>query len=129
MTEKKHNMDKLTEQYIALRNKIKKIKEAHKEELAPYNEALEKVENVFMQALLENGVDSMKTPHGTFYKSTVSRSSVADWDECFRFIVENEQWGILAQSVNDTAVKELAEQGIVVPGVTTKTITRVNVRK
>lgn len=124
------DLEKRTQQYIALRDKIKGIEEQHKLALKPYKEALERLENLFFTALESANVDSMKTSAGTFYKSVQASATIADGAEFKRYVIGSQAWDLLDWRANKTAVAALVDSsGAPPPGVNFATHIKVNVRR
>lgn len=116
-------------QYVALRNKVKTIKDRHKEELAPYNDAMEKLEVLLLEALKSTGQDSAKSGAGTVYKTTKRTASLEDADAFMEFVRTADRWDLLDRKANVTAVAEyMEENGVPVPGVKFSSILEVGIR-
>ncbi len=104
--------------YVKLRDQKDEIKRRHKEELAPLNENMTKLERWLQKQLLDEGVESMKTDAGTAFLQTSSSVTVRDWPATLAWIQDNDEWSLLEARVNKTAVKDFLEStGEVPPGV------------
>lgn len=112
------DLEDLSAKYLALRDKKEEIAARHKLELKPYNAALAKLEAFFLDTLQGSGLNSMSTEHATIYRGMHTSVTVGDWDETLPYIIEKEKWELLPRSVVKTIVKEMAEEGEMVPGVT-----------
>lgn len=119
----------LVGKYIALRDKKKAIAEKHKEELAPYNDALHALEGMFAKHMLDHGEDSIHAEEGTAYVQERTSSKVDDWAAFIAFVREKDAWHLLEQRAAKSPVVEALEEGIEVPGVTIRRETVVNVRR
>lgn len=116
--------------YRKLRDLKKDMQDKHKEELAPINSKMEKIENFLKDQLNNAGCDSMKTSAGTVFKSRLSSVKVDDWEETLKFIQENELWHMLEKRLAKASVEEFVEgNGHDVPGTHITFIQKVNVRK
>lgn len=123
-------VEDLVTKYIELRGKRDEIMNAAKAKAAKIDEALAKVEGVLLQLFDEQGMQSVKTPHGTAYKSTRTSATVADWEQVLGFIRENDAWPMLEKRVNKTAVAEYMEStGELPPGVNVRTEVTLNIRR
>jgi hypothetical protein len=98
------NLAKRIEQYLAVRNKIKAIKEGHKAELAPFNSLLETLGAVLLNALSATGQDNAKTKAGTAYKTVKSSATIEDADAFKRHVIGSESWDLLDFKANCPAV-------------------------
>ncbi len=63
-------VDKRIEQYVAIRDKIKSMKEAHEEACKPFQTMLDQIGGWLQSFLDESGSESIRTRHGTCYAST-----------------------------------------------------------
>lgn len=124
------NIDSAIQKSLQLRDKIKEIESSHKEELAPYKEAKNTLDNAILALLQKSGVQSAKSDHGTAYLSTRTSSPVTDWEEFREFVVKEELWHLLYQRASTKAVEEyLEETGDIPPGVKVSREITLNVRK
>lgn len=116
-------------QYVALRAKVKAIKDKHKEELTPYNTAMEQLEGLMLNALNATGQENAKTKNGTVYKTEKTSCSLEDADEFLRHVIGTEQWELLDRKANVTAVKDYLDMnGALPPGVKLTTTMEVGIR-
>lgn len=117
--------------YLALRKTKDEIKDRHKDELAPYNQKIEKLEAWMLDTLNKASVDSMAFKGvGTMFKQTVTSVTVENWSDTLAFIQENALWELLEQRVSKTVCNDYVEaHGIVPPGVKVTQDTEVRVRK
>jgi hypothetical protein len=123
------NFELRVSQFIQLRNKKKEIADRHKEELAPVNEMLAKLEALLLQGLNQTGQDSAKTAAGTVYKTEQKSVSLEDPEEFMRHVIGQEAWELLDRKANKTAIADfVAENGAPPPGVKYSTMFEVGVR-
>ena len=123
-------MDKRIEQFIKLRDKIKEIEDRHKEELAPYNEAREQLEGLFLEHLNNTGSDKVGTEAGTVYRSEKKSAPLADKAAFWTFVVSQGLWDMLDYKANPTQVDEyIKKTGSPPPGVNFSTRHTVGVRR
>jgi hypothetical protein len=107
-------------QYIALRDKINAIKEEHKKVLEPYNDALDKLNEVLLNHLNEIKSDSASVNGiGTVYRTAKASASLADAQAFMDFVIEQQQWDLLDRKANVTAVQDYMKEhaGELPPGV------------
>jgi hypothetical protein len=117
-------------QYIAIRDKIKALEAAHKEQLKPMKEALEQLGGVLMQFMTETGSDGIKTEAGTCYVTTRWSAALADADAFMRFVRETGNFDLLDRKANATAVRDYVEANTTLPpGVNLSSIQQVGVRR
>jgi hypothetical protein len=119
------NANGLVEKYVALRDRKKEMQERHKEELKPFEAAMESLENLLMKQLNESGADSLKTPSGTCYKQKWTAARVADWQKVLDYAMENGRLDLFERRVNKSVVEEIGA----VPGVEMDFGIKVNIRR
>lgn len=124
------DMDKRAGQYVALRDKIKDIEAKHKLELAPFKDAKEKLEAVFLQHLISINAESVRTSSGTVSRTVKHSASLADPEAFMRFVIGGEYWDMLDRKANVTAVSDFIEEnGAPPPGVNYSSTTTVGIRR
>lgn len=117
--------------YLKLRAKKDEIKDRHKDELAPINAQIDKLEAWMLNALNSANVDSMAFKGvGTMFKQLNTSVTVEDWDATLAWVRETEAWEVLEKRVSKTVVQDYIEQHEVIPpGVKITQDTEVRVRK
>ncbi|MBS3785163.1 MAG: hypothetical protein KGY78_12055 [Anaerolineae bacterium] len=131
MTDKaKPSLDEVTRRYVALRQRKAEMEKAHKEALKPLNDAMEKLENYMQKKLDELGADSVKTPHGTPYKSMQESITVADRDTWLQYLRESDAWELADIRASKTSIRQHMKEydGELPPGLNYRAMTKVNVR-
>lgn len=124
------NIDDLVSQYIRLRDKIKEVEDAHKEKLKTAKEHLEHLNNTLLDRLNQLGGESVKTAHGTVYRTTRRSASIADGDTFRQFVINNEAFDLVDWRANANAVDDfIKEQQAPPPGVNFSTTYTVGVRR
>lgn len=114
--------------YISLRDEKKTIQDRHKEELAPINEKMQKIENALLKRLHEDGAKNIATDVGTVYISNVTKARVEDWQEFKEYALEHDLFDMMEHRVSKAAVEEFIEaNGEVPPGlaISTETFARI----
>jgi hypothetical protein len=124
------DMEKRVQQFIALRDALKVIDEAHDAQRKQYVEAMAALTGI-MQAFMEaNKVENLKTSYGTCYTATKFSASLADPGLFMKHVIDTQSWDLLDRRANVTAVKEYVEQhNGLPPGVNLTSSTSVNVRR
>jgi hypothetical protein len=119
-------------QYVKLRDKIKRMNDAHKEKVAPFNGALEGLNGIMLDLLNKAETDSATAKGiGTAYKTTTKSATIADASEFRRHVIGAEAWDLADWKANAKAVEEFVEEndGVLPPGVNLRVETRVGVRR
>lgn len=119
-----HSVPKaLIAEFRALRDKKKEITDRHKEELAPLNERMAKIESGMRMYLLKIGDGDDKahlaTSAGTAYLSTTTRSKIDDWPVFKKFMLDEGMVDMVEHRVSNEAVTSYMEanDGALPPGV------------
>lgn len=78
-------------------------------------------------------LDSQQSTRAANGTGSVSISSTEepnpdDWDKIYKYIKENDDFAILHRRLSSTAIRELAKSGMLPPGVSTRTVRKVNYR-
>jgi len=124
------NIDELVGQYVKLRDKIKEADDAHKEKTKNARAYLELLNGRLLERLNDVGGDSVKTPHGTVYRTTRRSASIADGETFRQYVIENEQFDLVDWRANANAVDDfIKEQGVQPPGVNFSQAYTVGVRR
>jgi hypothetical protein len=120
----------LVESYVAMRDRVKQMEQAHKQALAPFKEAMALIEDVCLIRLQREGGDHIGTPAGTVYQKIDTRVSIADWEMLLGFIQTNQAWHFLTKDVSKEAVVNFLEEfAELPPGVSISRTTAVGIRR
>jgi hypothetical protein len=123
-------VDKRVEQYIQVRDAIKKANDVHEASIKPLVE-LQNLLTGWMQNFMEQaGADNIKTAHGTCYSTTRYTASLADPEAFMKHVIATQSYDLLDRKANVTAVREYVEQNTnLPPGVNLSAIKTVGVRR
>lgn len=123
-------LNKRTAQYVALRDKIKAIKEAHKEQLKPYEEGLNLLNIWLLDYLNKSGAKHIATDSGTIYRIVRVSASLADADVFLKYVLDNQEWRLLDRRANVTGVQaHINDKGDLPPGVNLNQYSEAGVRR
>lgn len=103
------DFDTRTAQYVKLRDRIKEITDKHAEELKPFKEAKELLEQYFLAELERMNVSSVKGGHGTVYKTMRASATVADGAAFRAYVEETGAWELCDIRANAPAVRDFIE--------------------
>jgi hypothetical protein len=124
------DISKRVDQYVRLRDLIKEKEEAHKAEIKPFKEMLDKLNAVLLEHLNTINGESVRTETGTVYRTEKKSAALADPDAFMRYVIGNEQWDLLDRKANVTAVADFIEENNEAPpGVNFSTTYVVGVRR
>ena len=120
-------------QYVKLRDLKTQLKDKHKAELAPIDEAMEQLEQVLLGALNAQNADSVKTASGTVYKSVKESASMADPAAFWSYVIASGNFDLIDKKANVTAVKahieDPANNGQPPPGINFSSVALPRVRR
>lgn len=109
MEETKVSAEELAKIYV----KIRDAKEARalelKEELAKYQEQLDMVADKLLELCKEQNATSIRTDSGTIIRKISTRYWTNDWDSMYKFIKENDAYGLLEQRLHQTNMRQFLE--------------------
>jgi hypothetical protein len=125
------NINKLCEQYVALRDRKRVMESEHKAALAPYNKIMGELESKMLGYLQQAGIDHVATPSGTAYQITKPSATIRDGAAFRQWVVETASYQIVDWRANANAVSDFIadNDGTIPPGVNYSTRTSVNFRR
>lgn len=123
-----HNVDACAKLYVRMRDALAERKKEYETWEREHKEKMRRVEGELLNALNAAGAESIKTAHGTVYKSISIKPSVRDFDALSKWILATGNVGILQKRVSSTALRELGDD-VVVDGVEVLREVDVNVRR
>lgn len=124
------NYDIAAERYLQVRNQIDNLEREHKTAKAVLTEKLVALENWMTAKAQEDGLETVKTPHGTAYWSTHHTATVGSREEFFNFCKEHDAWDMVESRASKTGVKSYIEaHGAPPPGVNFSSAKVFNMRK
>lgn len=120
----------MIERYVLFRDYIKSETEAFDIHIQGYKNAMGVIAQALLQHLNANGLQHVKSEHGTAYKQDWMRVEVTDRDEFIAFIEENgSHWEFADLRVlKEPVVKYIKDRQTTPPGITIEQGTKVNVR-
>jgi len=125
------SVDKLTRVYIKIRDARAALSAKFNEEDAALKDQLDVVKRALLDYCSEQGVESVRTAEGIFYRTTKTRYWTSDWESMHKFILEHELPEFFEKRLNQSAVKQFLEENpeAVPPGLNTDVEYVVTVRK
>jgi hypothetical protein len=82
-------VEKLVKIYLKIKDTLAEKKAAYDEEEKKLKDKMAKVKSALLDYCREEGVESVKTAEGMFYRTVSTRYWTSDWESMGRFIVEN----------------------------------------
>jgi hypothetical protein len=123
------NNDQLIAVYRKMRERRDEAKKIFTESQKPLLDAMQMIENVFLERFEESGETASKTPSGTAYTVTDTSVTVKEWGEFLGFVINNQAWDLLEHRAAKLSVVEYAEEhGDLPPGLSMSRMKKVNIR-
>lgn len=122
--------DTMIEKYVKLRDRKNELEEKHKQELAPFKQLMDELEGWLLEALNAADLQSMRSPHGTAYKSIRTSATVRERQAFLDYVIANQAWDLIESRCNKTTAFGIIEETKQpIPGVDTTSEVVVNVRR
>jgi len=124
-------VERLTRAYLKVRDARAALAKKFKEEDAVLIDQLDTIKRGLLDYCDEQGVESVRTAAGLFYRTTKTRYWTSDWESMHAFIFEHHVPEFLEKRLNQSAVKQFLEENpeAVPPGLNTDVEYVITVRK
>jgi hypothetical protein len=131
MTEASIPVEKLAKAYLKIRAKRAELSATFKEEDDRLVRQQDKVKHALLEYCKTQGVESVRTSEGLFYRSIKTRYWTSDWESMHRFILANEVPEFFEKRLNQSAVKQFLDENpdLVPPGLNVDSEYTIAVRK
>jgi hypothetical protein len=103
-------LDKLAAIYIKIRDAKDKLTADYKQQYAALEEQMGVLETEMLETCKTMNADSIRTKAGTIIRSIKSRYWTNDWDSMYRFIKDNDAYGLLEKRLHQTHMKEFLSE-------------------
>ena len=103
-------LDKLAAIYIKIRDAKDKLTADYKQQYANLEEQMGVLETEMLETCKTMNADSIRTKAGTIIRSIKSRYWTNDWDSMYRFIKDNDAYGLLEKRLHQTHMKEFLSE-------------------
>ena len=110
MSDVKPIAEQLTKVYLKIKDKRSELALAYKEEDGELSEQLDKVKRALLDYCKEQGLDSVKTSEGLFYRTAKVRYWTSDWSNMHEFVLEHKAPELLDKRLNQTNMKQFLEE-------------------
>jgi len=120
-------LEQMVDNYVKIRDAKDKAKKAFTIETERMTAALVKLDGLILEKL--EGAESIKTQFGTAYTKSRTSCSVKDREAFYKFALDTDNLGAIDMKANAKAVRELMQDGVVVPGVNYSEALVVGVRR
>jgi predicted metal-dependent phosphotriesterase family hydrolase len=125
------SVEKLTKVYLKIRDKRAELKAQFEAEDKELSEQLDEVKRALLDYCKTQGVDSVRTAAGLFYRSLKTRYWTNDWDSMNKFILDNAIPEFYEKRLNQTTVRTFLEENpdVLPPGLNVDSEYVITVRK
>ena len=109
MSEDKKLAEKLTRVYLKIRDKKAQLSAEFKKQEDDLNQQLDQVKAALLNYCKAQGLESVKTSEGIFYRSVKTRYWTSDWEAMHQFVMEHNVPEFLEKRLNQTNVRTFLE--------------------
>ena len=100
------NLEELVSAYIALRNERASLKDEYDQKDNSLKLDMEKIERAMLDLCNTVNANSIKTSHGTVIRKLNERFYCQDWDNFYKFVLENEAPQLLERRIAQGNIKQ-----------------------
>jgi len=100
------NTDELVEAYLAIRSQREKLARDYEAADNALKEDMAKLEAVMLEMCNSVNADSIKTRHGTVRRKLNERFFCQDWENFYKFVLDNEAVQLLERRIHQSNFKE-----------------------
>lgn len=131
MPEVVSDLDKLVSVYVKIRDKKNEVLAQAREQEELLNLKLKKIEQALLDHCADNGIESVRTESGTFYRSVKQKFWTSDWESMNKFILEHEVPELLEKGIHQGNLKQFLEDNpeLLPPGLNCDSEYSVTVRR
>jgi hypothetical protein len=104
------NTDELVLAYLGIRSRREQLLREYETADAVLKEDLAKLEAVMLEMCNAVNADSIKTKHGTVMRKLNERFFCQDWDNFYKFVLENEAVQLLERRIHQGNFKEFLKE-------------------
>jgi hypothetical protein len=104
------SVDKLVSIFIKMRDARDEIKREADDKIKDIEAQMNTVNQKLLDLLGDQGADSIKTPHGTVYRTVKSRYWTNDWESLYDFIAESDAFDLLEKRIHQSNMKQFLEE-------------------
>jgi len=106
----KPSVDKLVSVFIKIRDARDAERREWEAKEAEYNEQLDLINAELLEICKEANATSIKTKHGTAIRTVKTRYWTNDWEQFYKFMIENNAPELLEKRIQQTHMKEFLEE-------------------
>jgi hypothetical protein len=104
------SVDKLVSVFIKIRDARDAERREWEAKEAEYNEQLDLINAELLEICKDANATSIKTKHGTAIRTVKTRYWTNDWEQFYKFMIENNAPELLEKRIQQTHMKEFLEE-------------------
>ena len=102
--------ERLTRVFHKIKDKRAELAAEFKEKDDKLSSQLEEVKKALLDFCKEQGLDSVRTSEGVFYRSTKVRYWTSDWESMHNFVLEHRAPELFDKRLNQSNMKQFLEE-------------------
>jgi hypothetical protein len=102
--------ERLTRVFHKIKDKRAELAAEFKEKDDKLSSQLEEVKKALLDFCKEQGLDSVRTSEGMFYRSTKVRYWTSDWESMHNFVLEHRAPELFEKRLNQSNMKQFLEE-------------------
>lgn len=103
------SVDKLVKVYLKITAERTAIKKEFDDKYAALTESRDRIKQALLNYCKEQGVESVRTSEGLFYRTVKRNYWTSDWDSMYEFIIENKVPEFFDKRLNQKNVREFLD--------------------
>jgi len=103
-------VDKLVKVYLKITAERTAIKKEFDDKYAALTESRDRIKQALLNYCKEQGVESVRTSEGLFYRTVKRNYWTSDWDSMYEFIIENKVPEFFDKRLNQKNVREFLDE-------------------
>lgn len=124
-------IDKLVATFIKIRTAKEELAREYEAKEKALEEQMATLKNALLDHCKETGVESARTPYGTFFRQTKTRYWTSDWESMHRFMLEHGALDLLERRLHQGNMKQFLADNpdTAPPGLNTDTEYTITIQK
>jgi hypothetical protein len=99
-------VDKLSAEYIDLRNQRERLKQDFSSKDKVFEDRMTEIENSLVDTLTKTGLSSMSTANATIIKRVVSNYNPSNWEAIYQMVDRHKAFGLFFKRLNNANMKQ-----------------------
>ena len=104
------SVDKLVKVYLKITAERTARKKEFDDKYAALTESRDRIKQALLDYCKEQGVESVRTSEGLFYRTVKRNYWTSDWDSMYQFVIENKVPEFFDKRLNQKNVREFLDE-------------------